>query len=103
MMPAGLIERRAAPVPLAHEQKWWIEHVTGAVGQHTHLGGSVTASHHATPTVQRALGHSSASITLDTYSHLWPDASDRTRKAAADLVDAARRSPAAPLRTERTK
>jgi len=25
-------------------------------------------------TVQRALGHSSASITLSTYSHLWPDA-----------------------------
>jgi len=33
-------------------------------------------------TVQRALGHSSASITLTTYSHLWPDANDRTRKAA---------------------
>jgi len=26
---------------------------------------------------QRALGHSSASVTLDTYSHLWPDANDR--------------------------
>ncbi len=25
-------------------------------------------------TVQRALGHSSAAITLTTYSHLWPDA-----------------------------
>ncbi|MGO8941240.1 MAG: tyrosine-type recombinase/integrase [Mycobacterium sp.] len=34
-------------------------------------------------TVQRALGHSSPSVTLDTYSHLWPDANDRTRKAAA--------------------
>jgi integrase len=31
-------------------------------------------------TVQRALGHSSAAITLTTYSHLWPDANDRTRK-----------------------
>lgn len=40
-------------------------------------------------TVQRALGHSSPSITLDTYSHLWPDANDRTRNAAAGLVDQA--------------
>jgi integrase len=36
-------------------------------------------------TVQRALGHSSAAITLTTYSHLWPDANDRTRKAAGEL------------------
>src|SRR5262249_44535783 len=40
-------------------------------------------------TVQRALGQSSPSITLDTYSHLWPDAEDRTRKAAAGLFDQA--------------
>lgn len=38
-------------------------------------------------TVQRALGHSSPSITLNTYSHLWPSAEDRTRKAAADLME----------------
>jgi integrase len=40
-------------------------------------------------TVQRALGHASASTTLGTYAHLWPDANDRTRKAAGELVDAA--------------
>jgi integrase len=40
-------------------------------------------------TVQRALGHSSASTTLGTYAHLWPDANDRTRRAAAELLDAA--------------
>jgi integrase len=40
-------------------------------------------------TVQRALGHGSASITLNTYSHLWPNADDRTRKAAARLFDQA--------------
>jgi integrase len=51
-------------------------------------------------TVQRALGHSMASITLDTYSHLWPNANDRTRKAAAGLVDEALGSPADILRTE---
>jgi integrase len=37
-------------------------------------------------TVQRALGHASASTTLNTYSHLWPTAEDRTRDAAADLL-----------------
>jgi integrase len=38
--------------------------------------------------VQARLGHSSASITLDVYSHLWPDSEDRTRNA----VDAAWRA-----------
>lgn len=36
-------------------------------------------------TVQRALGHGSASVTLDKYVHLWPDANDRTRQAAREL------------------
>jgi len=31
--------------------------------------------------VQARLGHGSASETLDTYSHLWPDSEDRTRLA----------------------
>ncbi len=39
-------------------------------------------------TVQHALGHSSASITLNMYSHLWPKAEDRTRAAAANLMAA---------------
>ena len=37
-------------------------------------------------TVQRALGHASATTTLNTYSHLWPTAEDRTRSAAEGLV-----------------
>jgi len=40
-------------------------------------------------TVQRALGHANATTTLNTYSHLWPTAEDRTRTAAADLFAAA--------------
>src|SRR5215218_7081746 len=36
-------------------------------------------------TVQGALGHASATTTLNTYSHLWPTAEDRTRRAAEDL------------------
>jgi integrase len=38
-------------------------------------------------TVQRAMGHQSAAFTLDKYSHLWPNAADRTREAAAGLFE----------------
>ena len=51
-------------------------------------------------TVQRALGHSSATITLGVYSHLWPTAEDRTRAAAGDLMAAALRTSADSVRTE---
>jgi integrase len=51
-------------------------------------------------TVQRALGHSSAAITLTTYSHLWPDANDRTRRAAGELLAASLGAAADQLRTE---
>jgi integrase len=37
-------------------------------------------------TVQRAMGHGAASFTLNTYSHLWPKAEDRTRNAAAQML-----------------
>lgn len=37
-------------------------------------------------TVQRALGHSQPSITLNVYSHLWPSAEDRTRGATAGFM-----------------
>jgi integrase len=37
-------------------------------------------------TVQRALGHASATTTLSTYSHLWPSAEDRTRAGAASIA-----------------
>jgi integrase len=40
-------------------------------------------------TVQRALGHAKATTTLNTYAHLWPTAEDRTRAAAADLMQSA--------------
>jgi integrase len=44
-------------------------------------------------TVQRALGHSSATVTLNTYSHLWPSAEDRTRQAAASMLADVLRQP----------
>ena len=37
-------------------------------------------------TVQRALGHRTASVTLNIYSHLWPSAEDKTRGAAAAML-----------------
>ncbi len=37
-------------------------------------------------TVQRALGHAKATTTLNTYSHLWPTAEDRTRQAAEEML-----------------
>lgn len=36
--------------------------------------------------VQERLGHASATETLDTYSHLWPDSEDRTRAAVDDVL-----------------
>jgi integrase len=51
-------------------------------------------------TAQRALGHSSAAITLATYSPLWPDANDRIRKAAAELFAESVGTAADQLRTE---
>jgi hypothetical protein len=42
--------------------------------------------------VKNRLGHASASETLDTYSHLWPDPEARIR-AAVDAVLGARVSP----------
>ncbi|WP_416403468.1 tyrosine-type recombinase/integrase [Arthrobacter sp. LFS091] len=51
-------------------------------------------------TVQRALGHAKATTTLDTYSHLWPTAEDKTRAAAAGLLEEALTISADSLRTE---
>jgi integrase len=54
-------------------------------------------------TVQRALGHGSPQVTLGTYAHLWPDAADRTRDAAAGLIDQALgTAPADQVRTTET-
>ena len=38
--------------------------------------------------VQARLGHARAQETLDTYSHLWPDAEDRTRQAVDNVLGA---------------
>ncbi|MCK3768550.1 site-specific integrase [Microbacterium aerolatum] len=53
-------------------------------------------------TVQRALGHSQPSITLNVYSHLWPSAEDKTRTATADFMGEVQES-ADYMRTETKK
>jgi len=50
-------------------------------------------------TVQRALGHTQPSITLNVYSHLWPSAEDKTRAAAKSFMTAVLDPPADYLRT----
>jgi len=53
-------------------------------------------------TVQRALEHQSAEVTLSTYGHLWPTAEDRTRAAPASLMASAT-SAEAPVRPQRAR
>jgi hypothetical protein len=52
--------------------------------------------------VQARLRHESASTTLDTYSHLWPDADESTRTAVGKVIKARMtgKTPADALRTE---
>ncbi|MBR7832496.1 site-specific integrase [Actinospica durhamensis] len=46
--------------------------------------------------VQKRMGHAKPSITLDTYSHLWPDAEDTSREAVeAVFGSSARKVPSA--------
>lgn len=63
------------------------EDVTLHALRHTYAS-SLIASGCDVVTVQRALGHSQPSITLNVYAHLWPSAEDRTRAAAAEYMAA---------------
>jgi integrase len=47
---------------------------------------TAAAARDAASFVQRALGHAKATTTLNTYSHLWPTAEDRTHQAAEDML-----------------
>jgi integrase len=54
-----------------------------------HYFASLLIAHgESVKTVQARLGHASASETLDTYSHLWPDSEDRTRRAIDEVLNA---------------
>ncbi len=60
--------------------------------RHT-FASALIASGCSVKVVQAALGHKSAAVTLDTYSHLWPDDDERARSA----VDAFLRGDVSPV------
>jgi integrase len=82
-------------VPPHHNGAWgWWRKARKAAGcgevklhslRHYYASGLIAAGCDVV-TVQRALGHGSATVTLSTYAHLWPTAEDRTRAAAASMM-----------------
>lgn len=46
-----------------------------------HFASALIAGGCSVKSVQKALGHASAKVTMDTYAHLWPDSDDLTRAA----------------------
>ena len=54
-------------------------------------------------TVQRAMGHASATTTLSTYAHLWPTAEDKTRAAASGMAAAVLAARLPTIRLEATR
>ncbi|TWX37133.1 tyrosine-type recombinase/integrase [Frigoribacterium sp. ACAM 257] len=52
-----------------------------------YFASGLIAANFSIATVQTALAHSSPSIKLNEYTHLWPREEDRTRRAAQGLVD----------------
>jgi integrase len=64
-----------------------------------YLASLLIASGADIKTVQARMRHGSASTTLDTYSHLWPNADESTRAAVSAVIAAPMESAAYPLRT----
>ncbi|MFN7148958.1 MAG: tyrosine-type recombinase/integrase [Microthrixaceae bacterium] len=50
-----------------------------------HYASALISAGCSVKAVQKALGHASATETLETYAHLWPDDEDRTRDAIQAL------------------
>ncbi|MGY1845535.1 tyrosine-type recombinase/integrase [Modestobacter sp. SYSU DS0875] len=95
------------PLPPSTVDSWWQRTVKSADTRGLHIHGlrhyyasGLIAAGCDVVTVQRALGHAKPSLTLDTYSHLWPTAEDRTRKAAAEMLRQVLAHDADSLRTE---
>ena len=53
-----------------------------------YLASLLIASGADIKTVQARLRHASATTTLDTYGHLWPDADESTRTAISAVITA---------------
>lgn len=95
------------PLPPSTVDSWWQRTVKAADVNGLHIHGlrhfyasGLIAAGCDVVTVQRALGHAKPSLTLDVYSHLWPSAEDRTRKAAAAMLRDVLGTSADSVRTE---
>jgi integrase len=64
-----------------------------------YLASLLIASGADIKTVQARLRHASASTTLDTYGHLWPDADESTRAAVGAAIRTRSGTAADALRT----
>ncbi|WIB66748.1 tyrosine-type recombinase/integrase [Curtobacterium sp. MCBD17_035] len=89
---------------------WWTKTLPAADAEPTRLhdlrhfyASGLIAAGCDVGTVQRALGHAKATTTLQTYTHLWPTAEDRTRTAAAGIMTAVFAAPADSIRTGTTE
>jgi integrase len=107
--PAGWIFAGAGEGPMGDNRvaHWWrsAREAAGLSGIRLHdlrhfYASGLIAQGCDVVTVQRALGHANAATTLGTYSHLWPTAEDRTRKAAGAMMASALGGPADSVRTE---
>lgn len=95
------------PIPPTSVNSWWMRtaRAAGVSGVTVHslrhyFASGLIADGCDVVTVQRSLGHKSPSVTLNTYSHLWPSAEDKTRQAAGRLAAQVLGGPADSLRTE---
>lgn len=69
--------------------------------RHSYASGLIAAGCDVV-TVQHALGHKSASVTLDVYSHLWATSEDTTRVAAQGLFESVSNAHAGTVRADGT-
>lgn len=89
-----VVDRMGLPVPQNRFSQTWTRAVTRAglpAGTRFHdlrhtFASALISSGCSVKAVQLALGHESASTTLDTYAHLWPDGEDRTRAAVESFL-----------------
>jgi integrase len=91
MTSAGGLERRKHPTPPGcfHDLRHY-------------LASLLIASGADIKTVQARMRHASATTTLDTYGHLWPDADESTRIAIGAVIAERMKTTADQLRTTST-
>jgi integrase len=83
-----VLHRDGEPVRHGTFNGWWVRarDDVGLEGMRFHdlrhgFASALISAGCSVKAVQRALGHASASTTLDVYGHLWPGDEDRIRAA----------------------